>query len=223
MAEQPVIMKEKQQVRLYIDPSSKPKKTEAVIDVKPTATDPKKSLAQKLSKYAFGEEIDSPGKYVWDSYLEPTGKRVLNDILEHFLVMIKHTWQRWMWQGKILDNDQLVDRTSYSNYGRQPQQLQAAVKMSPVKDITFPTKAHAEKVLSKLKALINDPQEGRCATVRSYYEAANLPELCDTVSSSSGWIKLDNVEVKPCTDGDGFYINLPRPIGIKARTGNDGG
>lgn len=217
MAEHPIIMDEKKQVHLFLQNPGQRQQKPAVIDEKPTATDPKKSLAQRLSKYAFGEEVVNPGNYVWKSYLEPTGKRVANDILEHFLMMIKHTFQRWLWDGKILDNNELIDRTSFSNYGRRQDTIQAAVKMSPVKDITFATRSSAEKVLNELKRSVNDPQEGNCVTVRAYYEAANLPELCDGVSSSSGWTSMDKVEVKPCSDGDGFYITLPRPIGLKAR------
>ena len=218
MAEHPIIMEDKKQVHLFLqDPNKRQPQKQAVVDEKPKYSDPKKSLAQKLSKYAFGEEMTNPGKYVLDSYFLPTGKRVANDILEHILMMIKHTFQRWMWDGKILDNNELIDRTSFSNYGRQQNVIQAAVKMSPVKDITFATKAAAEKVLNELRRSVNDPQEGNCVTVRAYYEAANLPELCDGVSSSSGWTSMDKVEVKPCADGDGFYITLPRPIGLKAR------
>ena len=220
MAEHPIIMEDKKQVHLFLqDPNKRQQQpqTQAVIDEKPKYSDPKKSLAQKLSKYAFGEEMTNPGKYVLDSYFLPTGKRVANDILEHILMMIKHTFQRWMWDGKILDNNELIDRTSFSNYGRQQNVIQASVKMSPVKDITFTTKEAAEKVLNRLKRSVNDPQEGNCVTVRTYYEAANLPELCDGVSSSSGWTSLDKVEVKPCPDSNDFYITLPRPIGLRVR------
>lgn len=218
MAEQPIVMEDKKQVHLYFQPKQGNTKQESVVgDEKPSYKDPKKSLAQKLSKYAFGEEKEDPGKYILDSYFLPTGKRVANDIVEHILMTIKHTFQRWIWDGKILDNDNLVDRTSFSNFGKRPEAIQGAVKMSPVKDITFAKKSAAERVLGVMKQLCNDPQEGKCATVRAYYEASGLPELCDGVSSSSGWTSMDNVEVKPCPDGDGFYISLPRPIGLKAR------
>ena len=218
MAEHPIIMDDKKQVRLFLqNPGAKAAQKKSVVDETPKYSDPKKSIAQKLSKYAFGEEVGNPGNYVWKSYLEPTGKRVANDIVEHFLMMLKHTFQRWLWDGKILDNNELIDRTSFSNYGRRQDTIQAAVKMSPVKDITFSSKASAERVLGELKRSVADPQEGNCVTVRSYYELSGLPDLCDGVSSSSGWTNLDKVEVKPCEDGDGFRITLPRPIGLKAR------
>lgn len=217
MAEHPIIMEDKKQVHLFVNQSGDMGFRRAVIDEKPNVKEPKKTVAQRLSKYAFGEEMTNPGEYVLKSYFEPTAKRVANDILEHVLMTIKHTFQRWMWNGKILDNNELIDRTSFSNYGRKPETIQGAVKMSPVKEITFTQESSAQKVLNDLKRLVNDPSQGNCATVRSYYEAANLPELCDSVSSSSGWTSMDGVTVKPCEDGKDFYITLPRPIGLKVR------
>ena len=217
--DQPVIMESKKQVKVFFrDPN---KKTEAVISGKPQVSDPKKSLGQTISKYAFGrEDVSDPGKYIWESYLEPTGKRVANDIVEHFLMTIKHMFQRWIWDGKILDdgNGRLVDRTSFSNWGKKNEPVKASAVMSPVKEIKFDTAGDAQKVLDELKMSIQSDSEGHCATVRQYYEAANLPELCESgVSSSTGWTDLDKVEVKPHPDGDGFYLNMPRPRGLKVR------
>ena len=81
--------------------------------------------------------------------------------------------------------------------------------MSPVKELTFDTQLDAENVLKELKYTIHE--EG-AATVRAYYEASGLPNLCEGgTSSSSGWTDLSKAEVKPQPDGSGFFINLPRP------------
>ena len=213
MAEHPVIMETKQVKVLVKHPDQKPAK-DAVVNTAPKVSDPKKTVAQRLSEYAFGEEIDQPGKYIWTSYLEPTGKRVANDIVEHFLLMIKHAFQRWIWHGKILDDGNWRgDRTSFSNYSRRNEPIKAAVMMSPVKELTFNTQADAERVLAELKGTIE--HEGGAVTVRQYYEASGCANLCEAgVSSSSGWTNLSKAEVKPQPDGSGYVINLPRPVSL---------
>ena len=128
--------------------------------------------------------------------------------------MIKHTFQRWIWDGKILDDGKWGgDRTSYSNYSKRNEPIRAMVKLSPVKELTFDTRAKASRVLSELKQTIID--ENGSVTVRQYYEMAGVPQLCESgVSSSSGWTNLDKAEIKEQPDGDGFYIDLPRPVSL---------
>lgn len=220
MAEHPVILdNENRQVKILIkQPTNKaaPHVTESVVDNKPSVAEPKKTFKQRLTSYAFGEEVAEPGKYVWKSYLEPTGKRVANDIVEHFLLMIKHTFQRWIWHGKISDDGKWIgDRTSFSNYSRGPEPIKASVQASPVKDLTFDKQSDAEKVLAYLKDVAQ--QENGMVSVRDYYEASGRPELVETngVSSSSGWKKevLDKVTVKSNPEG-GYSVSLPRPISL---------
>lgn len=216
MAEHPVIMdNNSKQVRILVkQPGSEHHQKDSVVDNKPQVTDPKKSVGQRLSKYAFGEEVAQPGKYIFDSYLAPTGKRVANDIVEHFLLMVKNTFQRWIWNGKTLDNGKWVgDRTSFSNYSRGPEPIKASVMMSPVKELTFGTQAEAERVLSSLRETMAN--ENGMVTVREYYETSGCPELVETngVSSSSGWKDLSKVTVKANPDG-GYSISLPRPVSL---------
>jgi hypothetical protein len=211
MAEHPVIMENKQ-IKVFVRTPGQQNK-ESVVDSVPEVREGKKSFGQKLSAYAFGEEVANPGEYIWKSYLEPTGKRVANDIVEHFLLMVKHTFQRWIWKGKILDDGKWVDRTSFSNISRQPQQIQAMVMMSPVKELTFATLADANNVLNILK---KDVQENGMTTVRDYYEYSGHPELCgDGSASSSGWRSLDGVEAKPNPDG-GYTLSLKRPVSLSS-------
>ena len=220
MAEHPIIMDNKQVkvlVRNPNRPDNSPHK-ESVVENAPSVAEPKKSVAQRLSKYAFGEEIAEPGKYIVKSYLEPTGKRVANDVVEHFLLLIKHTFQRWIWGGKTLDDGKWGDRTSFSNYskgGVQP--IKAMITMSPVKELTFATQSDAEKVLQELKETI---EQEKCVTARQYYEASGRPELVEPngVSSASGWTNLSKVEVKSQPDGSGYYIPLPKPISLSANS-----
>lgn len=216
MAEHPILMDSKKFNILVKKPgqTQPTEKRESVVENAPEVSEGKKSVAQRLSKYAFGEEVAEPAKYVWTSYLEPTGKRVANDILEYFLQMIKHSFQRWIWNGKTLDDGKWKDRTSFTNYyGQQSEPIKASVMMSPVKELTFGTQADAEKVLAELKGIIE--HEGGAVTVREYYETSGCPQLCESgVSSSSGWTNLSKAEVKAQPDGSGFIISLPRPISL---------
>lgn len=210
MAEHPVLMDGKK-FKILVKPQGQPHhQQDSVVENAPKVSDGKKSVAQRLSKYAFGEEVAEPAKYVWTSYLEPTGKRVANDIVEYFLQMLKHTFQRWIWNGKILDDGKYKDRTSYSNYSGQNGPVQAAVMMSPVKELTFASHSDAEKVLKELRYTIENDGE---VTVRTYYEASGCPNLVEPngVSSSSGWTDLSKAEVRAQPDGSGYSINLPRP------------
>ena len=174
MAEHPILMNQQKQYNILINKPGQHHQQQSkapVVNAAPKVTDAKPTVAQRLSKYAFGEEIAEPGKYVWQSYLEPTGKRVANDIVEYFLQMIKHTFQRWIWNGKTLDDGKWRDRTSFSNYSSgQNAPIQASVMMSPVKELTFNTKLDAERVLAELKDTIEREQ---LVTVRQYYEASN--------------------------------------------------
>lgn len=215
MAEHPIIMGDNntKQIKVFVKQPGMKSNTESVVQTAPKVSEGKQTIGQRLSKYAFGEEVAEPGKYIWKSYLEPTGKRVANDIVEHFLLMLKHTFQRWIWNGKTLDNGKWVDRTSFSNYSSQPQQIQAMVMMSPVKELTFATAADANRVLKELRDIV---AEENMVTVRQYYEASGRPELCgDGTASSSGWTTMDGIEVKANPDG-GYTIGLKRPVSLSS-------
>ena len=221
MAEHPVILDNKKQVKVLVRQPGPPaaKVKESVVENAPDVAEPKKTIAQTLSKYAFGEEIAEPGKYILKSYLEPTGKRVANDIVEHFLMMVKHTFQRWIWNGKTLDDGKFMDRTSFSNYSKGSEPIKAMVMMSPVKELTFQTLKDANRVLQELKYTAE--QENGYVTVRQYYEASGRPELIDAngVSSTSGWSSqtLSKIEsAKDAPDG-GYQIPLPRPQSLSSK------
>ena len=213
MAEHPIIMDQKQ-LKLTINrPGQQKQQTESVVATAPQVSEGKRTVSQKISKYAFGEEVAEPGKYIWKSYLEPTGKRVANDIVEHFLLLLKHTFQRWIWNGKTLDDGKWMDRTSFSRISSGNEPIKAMVMMSPVKELTFASRLDAEKVLNHLKGVI---QRDEAVTVREYYECGGRPELCgDGTASSSGWTNLNKVEIKEAPDGNGFSLNLPRPQSLK--------
>ena len=221
MAEHPVIMENKQ-LKVFVNTpgsgtATNIKHKESVVSTAPKISDGKPTVAQKLSKYAFGEEVTEPGKYVWKSYLEPTGKRVANDIVEYFLVTLKNAFQRFLWGKTLNNNGNWVDRTSYSNWGRQQEPIKAMVTMNPVKELTFATRADAERVLNELKNTIANEGEGS-VTVRQYYESSGCPQLCESgISSKSGWTNLSKAEIKDQPNGEGFVINLPRPVDLTAR------
>jgi hypothetical protein len=218
MAEERPVVMENKQLKVFIKPTGKNvNQKESVVETAPKVSDPKESVAQRLSEYAFGEKIEQPGKYIFDSYLAPTGKRVANDIVEYFLQLIKHTFQRWIWHGKTLDDGKWGgDRTSFSRYSQNPEPIKAMVKLSPVKELTFATRAEAGRVLDELRGTAAN-ENGGWATVRQYYEISGCPQLCENgVSSSSGWNEsmLKKVEITEQPDGDGFCLKLPRPVSL---------
>lgn len=217
MAEHPIIMDSKQVKVLVRQPGQKAPPKDPVVDKAPNVSEPKKTIGQRVSKYAFGEEVEKPMEYIYTSYLEPTGKRVANDIVEYFLLLIKHTFQRWIWHGKVLDDGKWgrMDRESFSNISRRNEPVRASQMMSPVKELTFDTQKDAENVLKELQYTI---KEENMVTVRQYYEASGVPELVESngVSSSSGWKNLEKASVEPQPDGNGYYIKLPRPINLSS-------
>lgn len=220
MAEHPVILDSKKQVKILVrQPGTKGAQKESVVEAAPDVKEPKKTVGQRLSEYAFGEEVAEPGKYIWKSYLEPTGKRVANDIVEHFLLMLKHTFQRWIWNGKTLDDGKWTgDRTSYSYYSKGQEPIKAMVMMSPVKELTFATLKDANRVLKELKDTAE--AEGGYVTVRQYYEASGRQELANGsgVASSSGWSAqtLSKIDSAKETPEGGYQIPLPRPQSLTA-------
>lgn len=221
MAEHPVILDNKKQVKILVRQPGQPQThKEAVVNEAPAVADPKKTVAQKLSAYAFGEEVAQPGKYILDAYLKPTGQRVANDMVERLLMTIKHMFQRWIFglNAKLPDDKWGGDRTSFSNISRRNEPIKAMVMMSPVKELTFATQADAERVRADLMETAKE--ENGVVTVRQYYESSGRPELVEAngVSSSSGWKEemIKKIEVKAQPDGSGYYLTMPKPISLTA-------
>ena len=200
-------------IRIMIQDPNRPK-TQPVSKEKPTVTDSKPTVKQRLTSYAFGEEKDKPAEYIWDSYLKPTGKKMLNDIVTTALKTIKNGFQRWLFDGKVLDDD----RINYQAFGKNgaPVGAKKTYKMmAPVKELTFVDYSNALQVLIEMKKII--ASEERCVTVGKYYELADAPEEADANSFTSGWLNLDSV-VKPVeAPGGGFILKLPPPVSLKVR------
>lgn len=202
-------------IRILLQDPNRPK-TEPVSKEKPTVTEAKPNVKQRLTKYAFGEEKEHPIEYVWESELKPRGKRVVNDLVELTLTTIKHAIQRWLFDGKIMDND----RVNYQAFGKNGVPVSTPVKktykmMAPVKELTFVDYSNALQVLVEMKKII--ASEEQCVTVGKYYELADAPEEADSTSYTSGWFNLDSV-VKPVeAPGGGFILKLPPPVSLKIR------
>lgn len=190
-------------------------KANPVSKEKPTVTEAKPSVKQRLTKYAFGEEKENPAEFIWESELKPRGKRVLNDLIELALTTIKHTFQRWLFDGKIMDNDR-VNYQAFGKNGSGTAQVKKTYKMmAPVKELTFVDYSNALQVLVEMKKIIAGDE--RCVTVGKYYELADAPEEADSTSYTSGWLNLDSV-VKPVeAPGGGFVLKLPPPVSLKIR------
>lgn len=212
-----------QDISKYTDPNKKirimiqdpNKKIEPVSKEKPTATDTKPTLKQRLTYYAFGEEVEKPMERIWDTELKPRGKRLINELVEAGLLGIKHTIQRKLFDGKTLDND----RINYQGFGKNgvasPVVKKTYKTMAPVKELTFVDYSNALQVLVEMKKMI--ASDARCVTVGQYYELADAVEEADATSYSSGWLNLDSVTKPVEAPGGGFVLKLPAPVSLKIR------
>lgn len=212
-----------QDISKYTNPDNKirimiqdPNRTVAspVSKEKPTVADNKPSMKQRLTFYAFGEEVDKPMDRVWETELKPRGKRLINELVESALLGIKHMVQRKLFDGKIMDNDR-INYQAFGKNGSGPAPKKTYKMMAPVKELTFVDYSNALQVLIEMKKII--ASEERCVTVGKYYELADAPEEADSTSYSSGWLNLDSV-VKPVeAPGGGFVLKLPPPVSLKIR------
>lgn len=200
-------------VRIMIqDPGRQ--KSDPVSKEKPTVSDAKPSVKQRLTYYAFGEEVDNPLERILDTEIKPRGKRLINELVESALLGIKHMVQRKLFDGKILDNDRINYQAFGKNGGTGP--VKKTYKMmAPVKELTFVDYSNALQVLVEMKKIIASDE--RCVTVGKYYELADAPEEADATSYSSGWLNLDSVTKPVEAPGGGFILKLPPPVSLKIR------
>ena len=200
-------------VRIMIqDPERQ--KSDPVSKEKPTVSDAKPTVKQRLTYYAFGEEVDNPLERILDTEIKPRGKRLINELVESALLGIKHMVQRKLFDGKILDNDRINYQAFGKNGGTGP--VKKTYKMmAPVKELTFVDYSNALQVLVEMKKIIASDE--RCVTVGKYYELADAPEEADATSYSSGWLNLDSVTKPVEAPGGGFILKLPPPVSLKIR------
>lgn len=200
-------------IRIMVQDPNKPK-SQPVSKEKPTVSESKPGLKQRLTYYYFGEEVEKPVERIWETDLKPRGKRLINELVEAGLTGLKHMVQRKLFDGKILDNDR-VNYQAFGKNGSGPAPKKTYKMMAPVKELTFVDYSNALQVLVEMKKIISS--EERCVTVGKYYELADAPEEADSTSYSSGWLNLDSV-VKPVeAPGGGFILKLPPPVSLKIR------
>ena len=194
-------------VHINIQDPNKPKSPPKYVNKLP----PKETVGTKLKHAFLGPEVDKVGEYVVKEYLEPAGKRMLNNASQNILKKIGDGIQILLF-GKIVSTQSGgVDYTSFYNPNIAPGQQQApkAYKLLDAVDtFTFRTNADAQAALNYLR--------GRIATYKSvsvadYYE--NIGAAVDYMMVDRGWLNLDNARV--ISTPDGFIIDLPRPILLK--------
>lgn len=201
-------------IRIMIQDPNRPK-TQPVSREKPTVSDSKPTVKQKLTYYAFGEEVEKPAERIWETELKPRGKRLINELVESALIGIKHMVQRKLFDGKVLDNDRINYQSFGKNGGTGPMQKKTYKMMAPVKELTFVDYSNALQVLIEMKKIIASDE--RCVTVGKYYELADAPEEADANSFTSGWLNLDSVTKPVEAPGGGFVLKLPPPVSLKVR------
>lgn len=204
---EPVILnQEPNAVRINIQDPNAPKKQPKFANRIPA----KESTASKIKHAFLGPDVDNVGEYVLKEYLEPAGKRMVNNASQTLLKKIGDGIQVLLF-GKVVTQNGGVDYTSYSNpnvapgYNNQPKVYKL---LDAVDTFTFRTHADAVETLNYLR--------GRLATYKSvsvadYYENIGAP--VDYMMVNRGWVNLDSARV--VSTPDGFIIDLPRPIALK--------
>lgn len=195
------------QIKINIEDPTKPK-------TQPKFTkriEAKESMSTKLKHAFLGPDVDKVGDYVLKEYLEPTGKRLLNNTAQGLLKHIGNGIQVLLF-GKVITNQNGgVDYTSYynPNVGSQNNQQQKAYKVMDAVDVFALSKTDADETLAYLRGRI---REYGSASVIDYYEHIGAP--LDYMMADRGWKNLDSARVLPMP-GNGYYIDLPRPIYLK--------
>lgn len=206
--QEPVILsQEPGPVRINInDPTKKPSGPPKFKSQKP----PKETVGVKLKHAFLGPDVDKVGEYVVKEYLEPAGKRMVNNASQNILKKIGDGIQILLF-GKIISTQNGgVDYTSFYNPSIAPgqQPVKAYKLLDAVDTFTFPTNSAATEVLNYLKGRIRTYGS---VSVADYYE--NIGATVDYMMVDRGWINLESARV--ISTPDGFIIDLPRPIGLK--------
>lgn len=207
----PVILTTEQPgvVKINIDDPNKPKlppKYTQQIKAKP-------SFGAKMKHAFLGSEVDDVGDYILKQYLEPTGKRLLNNTIQTILKTISNGAQVLLFGKVVSDQNQGVDYTSFYNPNIAPNNnnnnQQKAYKVMDAVDTFVLSKADADETLAYLRGRI---REFGSSSVVDYYEHIHAP--VDYMMVDRGWVNLDSARVLPMP-GNGYYIDLPRPIYLK--------
>lgn len=214
--QEPVILShDPQGIRVDIQDPSKPKNPQKYI--KKTAANP--TIGATMKHAFFGPDVDNVGEYVLKEYLEPTGKRLLNNASQTILKKIGDGIQVLLFGKVISSQNGGVDYTSFynPNVGTQQSgntQPKIYKVMDAVDTFTFATRDLATETLNYLRGYSN--QYGS-VPVSEYYEhiGASMDYSMQSIMVDRGWIKgaLNATEVKPTPEG--FIIDLPRPILLK--------
>lgn len=207
--EDPVILNHEPntQIKINIEDPTKPKKAKFTNQIKA-----KESVGTKLKHAFLGPDVDDVSNYILKEYLEPTGKRLLNNGAQGLLKHIGNGIQVLLFGKVVNQQNGGVDYTSFYNSNIGPngqQQQQKSYKVMDAVDTFTMSRENALETLAYLKGRI---KEFGSASVLDYYEHIGAP--LDYMMSDRGWKNLDNVQVLPMP-GNGFYIDLPRPIYLK--------
>lgn len=206
--QEPVILShDPASIKINIQDPNKPKQPQKFVNKLP----PKETFGSKMKHAFLGPDVDKVGDYVLKEYLEPAGKRMVNNASQNILKKIGDGIQILLF-GKIVNaQNGGVDYTSFYNPNIAPgnqQPVKAYKLLDAVDTFTFRTHADAQAALDYLRGRIS---VYRSASVADYYE--NIGAAVDYMMVDRGWVDLSNARV--ISTPDGFIIDLPRPIALK--------
>lgn len=208
--QEPVILStEPTSVKINLEDPNKPKQPKYLKQIPA-----KESTGSKLKHAFLGPNADNAGEYILKEYLEPTGKRLLNNTLQMILQKIGNGIQILLFGKVVTQQNQGVDYTSFynPNIGANQQnnyQQPVARKVMDAVDTFALTQEFAYETLEYLKGRI---RAYGSASVVDYYE--KIGASVDYMMVDRGWTNLDGVKILPMP-GNGFYLDLPRPIYLK--------
>lgn len=190
------------------------KKTPPVLKSKSKVHDQK--LSKKIRDAFIADEVHDVKQYVIFDVVIPAIKRTFRDLVMNTLDMSlfgKAT-------GSSYRTDTAGGRTyvSYSNVSRDRDiqrdpprsRNSSSISVRDLDRITFMEKEDAIEVLGYLMDLIRDYD---VASVGDFLSASKLET--NPMHQKWGWTDLRGACVMECADGDGWYIRLPKPIGLR--------
>ena len=174
-----------------------------------------KTFKQKVRDAFISDEIHDIKTYVVFDVIIPAVKETVRNLFVNSIDMALF--------GKVRSTTKTEQRggSTYIAYDRlyqsrggndvQPRQQKggAPLRVTELDRVVFKDKADAIDVLSYM---MDNIEEFHVASVADFVTAADLP--VSPIHHKFGWYDLNGASVEELSDGSGYYIRLPRAIGI---------
>lgn len=174
-----------------------------------------KTFKQKVRDAFISDEVHDIKTYVVFDVIIPAVKETVRNLFVNSIDMALF--------GKVRSTTKTEQRggSTYIAYDRlyqsrggndvQPRQQKggAPLRVTELDRVVFKDKADAIDVLSYM---MDNIEEFHVASVADFVTAADLP--VSPIHHKFGWYDLSGASVEELSDGSGYYIRLPRAIGI---------